>query len=195
MSGHLNLDQEKMRLRMEMRSQRKIASDKLLDAPGRLAERFFELYQQDLQGVVVAGYWAVGSEMSLEPILNRLDEQGTVCALPVVVGRGELLVFRQWQQGQELASGPLGTFQPVDAAALVIPQLVLTPLLAFDKTGQRLGQGGGFYDRTFEKLRSQGDLTAIGIAYAAQQVDHVPHGPTDVKLDAVITEQEILRFG
>jgi 5-formyltetrahydrofolate cyclo-ligase len=195
MSGHLNLDQEKMWLRMEMRSQRKIASDKLLDAPGRLAERFFELYQQDLQGVVVAGYWAVGSEMSLEPILNRLDEQGTVCALPVVVGRGELLVFRQWQQGQELASGPLGTFQPVDAAALVIPQLVLTPLLAFDKTGHRLGQGGGFYDRTLARLRHENDITAIGVAYSAQQVECVPRGATDVQLDAVLTEKEILRIG
>ena len=189
-----NLDQEKKLLRDEVRARRKIAHAEISDAAEKISAHFFDYGEVD-SSAVVAGYWAVGSEISIEPILNRLCAEGAICALPVVVDRGAPLAFRRWQPGKELGTGPLGTRQPLEDAELVIPRLVLTPLLAFDKTGQRLGQGGGFFDRTFEKLRSQGDLMAIGIAYAAQQVDHVPHGPTDVKLDAVITEQKILRFG
>ncbi len=76
-----------------------------------------------------------------------------------------------------------------------MPGLVVTPLLAFDKTCYRLGQGGGFYDRTLTKLRYERDITAIGVAYSNQQVEYVPRGATDVQLDAVLTEKEILRIG
>ena len=189
-----NLDQEKKLLRDHVRDWRKSTHAEISDAAERVSKNFFEFIDGDLSAVV-AGYWAVGSEMSIEPILNRLCAEGVICALPVVVGRGVPLAFRRWYPGQELGYGPLGTRQPLADAAVVVPQLVLTPLLAFDTTGHRLGQGGGFYDRTLEKLHTQADVMAIGIAYAAQQVDHVPHGPTDVKLDAVITEQEILRIG
>jgi len=182
------LDQEKQQLRDEMRARRKSVYAERVAAVAALAKNFFE-FAADVNGLNVAGYWAVGSEISLEPILNRLCAQGIVCALPVVVERAAPLQFRRWQPGQKLGLGPLGTRQPSDDAELVTPQLVLTPLLAFDKTGHRLGQGGGFYDRTLDQI----DVTAVGMAFAAQQVDHVPHGPSDMQLDVVITEQEILR--
>jgi 5-formyltetrahydrofolate cyclo-ligase len=189
-----NLDQEKKLLRDQMRALRKSVHAEISDSAERVSKNFFEFFAGD-HNAVVAGYWAVGSEMPIEPVLNRLCAEGVICALPVVVNRGAPLAFRRWQPGQELGSGPLGTRQPLGDAELVTPRLVLTPLLAFDTTGHRLGQGGGFYDRTLENLRAQVGVTAVGIAYATQQVDHIPHGPKDVKLDAVITEQEILRIG
>jgi 5-formyltetrahydrofolate cyclo-ligase len=195
MYDYLNLDLDKMRLRKKILSQRRIASNNFPNAPGQLAEQFVAFYKRNFEDINIAGYWAVGSEISLEPILNLLSAQGAVCALPVILGHGKPLVFRQWEPGQELAPGPFGTFQPTESAALVMPGLVLTPLLAFDKTGYRLGQGGGFYDRTLKKLRHENNITAIGVAYSTQQVEYVPRGATDVRLDAVLTEKEILRIG
>ncbi|MHA1601195.1 MAG: 5-formyltetrahydrofolate cyclo-ligase [Alphaproteobacteria bacterium] len=143
-------------------------------------------------GAVVSGYWPMRSELDPRPILAALSARGHPLCLPVVVGKGQALVFRAWQAGDELVAGGYGTQVPDAGKEVVAPHLLLVPLLAFDRAGYRLGYGGGFYDRTLAALRSVGPVSAVGLAYSAQEVDVVPHGATDERLDWVVTEAEAI---
>lgn len=120
--------------------------------------------------VVVAGYHSMGAELDPRPVLQRLAERGARVVFPVVEG----------------ADAPL-RFETSDGAALT-PDLIIAPLLAFDRAGGRLGQGGGHYDRTIEGLRAGGPVFVIGLAYAGQEVDALPVEPHDQRLDAILTE-------
>jgi 5-formyltetrahydrofolate cyclo-ligase len=126
--------------------------------------------------------------------MMALHGLGYRVAAPVVTGKGQPLAFREWEPGCRTERGGFGVRLPADGEALE-PDLLLVPLLAFDAQGFRLGYGGGFYDRTLEALRAVRPVTAIGLAYAAQQLPHVPHGPRDQRLDAVATEAGLLRCG
>lgn len=137
---------------------------------------------------VVAGYWPMADEIDPRPLMARLAGAGAGLALPVVVGPGRALEFRVWAPGQVLEPGPHGTCHPPVSAPVVRPDLVLVPLLAFDQRGMRLGYGGGFYDRTLERLRGQGGVVAVGVAFAVQQVARVPGDVHDQALDMVLTE-------
>ena len=114
--------------------------------------------------------------------------------MPVIEASARPLAFRTWRPGVATVAGPLGVEVPVEGEPAE-PDVLLVPMLAFDGRGHRLGYGGGFYDRTIAGLRARGRVTAFGFAYAAQQVDEVPDGETDMRLDAVITEAGILWTG
>ena len=144
---------------------------------------------------VVAGYWPVGAEADVRPLLEQAATTGMHCALPVVQSRSTPLLFRLWDRKTELVSGAHGTLQPDSTNETVTPDVVLTPLLAFDRVGFRLGQGGGYYDRTLADLRTQGRVVVIGIAFKAQEVDVVPRAPHDQPLDWIVTEVGARRFG
>lgn len=146
------------------------------------------------EGVVVSGYWPIGSEIDPRPVLAQLHARGHVCGLPVVEGRGKPLLFRRWRPGEALVPARFGLSVPRPEAEVVTPGLLLVPLLAFDAAGYRLGYGGGFYDRTLAALRGRGRVIAVGIAYAAQEVPAVPREDFDQRLDWVVTEAEARRF-
>jgi 5-formyltetrahydrofolate cyclo-ligase len=129
------------------------------------------------------------------PALARYAVLGHAIALPVVVGRGKPLVFRRWRDGDDMDSGPFGIAEPKAAAEDLSPDVLLVPLLSFDRAGRRLGYGGGFYDRTLRRLRAQKPITAIGVAYAAQEVSETPHGPGDEQLNWIVTEREAIQAG
>jgi 5-formyltetrahydrofolate cyclo-ligase len=139
---------------------------------------------------VVAGFWPMGEEIDLRPLLHALHERGNRVALPVTPRRGEPLTFRGWQPGDVLVPERFGTMRPI--GDVLVPDMLLIPLLAFDAAGGRLGYGGGFYDRTLPALPNR---LRLGCAFAAQQVDAVPVGPYDIRLDAVATESGIIRCG
>jgi 5-formyltetrahydrofolate cyclo-ligase len=141
-------------------------------------------------GTVVAGFWPIGQEIDIRPLLHALHDRGHPIALPVTPPRGNPLTFRRWRPGQELARGPMGTHQPAEGAEALMPAVFLVPLLAFDRRGHRLGYGGGYYDRTLAALPG---ATAIGVAHAAQELDEVPAGPEDARLDAIATEAGLIR--
>jgi 5-formyltetrahydrofolate cyclo-ligase len=143
-------------------------------------------------GAIVAGFWPMGPEIDIRPILLALHGRGHRIVLPVTPKRGNPLRFRQWQPGDVLARGPLGTSQPGPEAAELTPDWLLVPLLAFDRAGRRLGYGGGYYDRTLASLPG---ATAIGVAYACQEVDEVPAGVDDAPLAAVVTEAGVITCG
>lgn len=139
-------------------------------------------------GAVVAGFWPLRDEIDIRPLLAALHGRGHSIALPVTPRRGEPLTFRGWQPGDVLVPERFGTMRPVGVP--MVPDMLLIPLLAFDVAGGRLGYGGGFYDRTLAGLPNR---FRLGCAFAAQQVDAVPAGPYDIRLDAVATETGVLR--
>jgi 5-formyltetrahydrofolate cyclo-ligase len=138
---------------------------------------------------VVSGYLPMADEFDPGPLLQRLAVAGAVNALPVVVARGAPLLFRAAGPEAALAPDAVGILAPPPSSPVVAPRLVVTPLLAFDRAGGRLGQGGGYYDRTLAALRAAGPLLAVGLAFAAQEVESVPTGPGDERLNAILTEK------
>ena len=141
-------------------------------------------------GERVAGYRAIGSEFDPHPILIELERQGARLCLPVVTGAGRPLGFRSWHAGAPLQRGAFGVDIPA-AGVDCRPTRMIVPLLAWDRSGARLGYGGGYYDRTLAGLRRAGHgCRAVGLAWAAQEVPAIPCGPADARLDALVTENE-----
>lgn len=176
----------KAELRRTMRLRRR---DLAAAAPGAAEAAALNLPLDDLPAfAVVAGYHALGSELSAWPTLRRLAAHGARIALPVAPAPDAPLVFRAWFADQPLSPDAMTIPSPTEAADTLIPQIVIAPLLAFDGAGYRLGQGGGFYDRTLKALRRQGPVFAIGLAYAGQRIERTPREPHDQPLDAILTE-------
>lgn len=146
-------------------------------------------------GQTIAGYWPLGSEIDCRPALTAIGASGCRLVLPVAGHRGDRLLFRVWEPGKKLESGPFGTSHPPASAIVLEPDILLVPLLAFDRQGNRLGYGAAYYDRTLAALRPSRPVTAWGFAFDEQEVAEVPAEPTDQKLDGVITDRRLLRFG
>jgi 5-formyltetrahydrofolate cyclo-ligase len=145
-------------------------------------------------GAVVAGYSPIRSEIDPVPLMRMLAAQGARLALPAVMARGKSLAFRAWSPGDKLTLGPLGILEPSPAAAELVPDIVLVPLAAFDRSGHRIGYGAGHYDFTLAHLRKVKTIVAIGLAFAAQQIPDVPAASHDVRLDLVLTEDRTFDF-
>lgn len=145
-------------------------------------------------GAPVSGYWPFGEELDPRPLMTALAGRSHAIGLPVISGRDRPLVFRRWRPGDPLEEGAYGILAPREDAPLLVPELLLVPLLAFDRRGYRLGYGGGYYDRTLAALRAQGPVLAVGLAFAQQEVDAVPHGAQDQRLDWIVTEREAITF-
>jgi 5-formyltetrahydrofolate cyclo-ligase len=144
---------------------------------------------------IVSGYSPMKSEFNPIPLMRRLADAGAQLALPVVSGRGKPLIMRAWSFGAPLAAGVWGIREPPPDAPEVLPDILLVPLAAFDRSGQRIGYGAGYYDMTINRLRDHKQVTAIGLAFAAQEIDAVPHTARDARLDLVLTEREAIRCG
>lgn len=138
-------------------------------------------------GSTVSGFAAIRDEIDPAALLDWLHREGFKLALPVMEGRGKPLILRAWAPGDEMSTVQWGIREPLASKPEVYPDVLLVPLLAFDRNGSRLGYGGGFYDRTLQKLRARAAVTAVGIAYDELEVDAVPHESYDQRLDWVLT--------
>ena len=172
---------DKQALRVEMRALRKRLADAAPDSAIAVAGFVNELPP----GNTVAVYRAVGSEMDPELLADALIVAGRSLCLPVATERDKALLFRRWSAGEPLEMDVAGCPAPLPLAETVDPDLIVTPLLAFDDAGGRLGQGGGYYDRTF---LARPDAVRIGLAFAGQRVDRLPMESHDVPLHGVLTE-------
>jgi 5-formyltetrahydrofolate cyclo-ligase len=144
------------------------------------------------EGAIVSGSMPLKNEIDAQPLMRKLSARGARLALPVVIGRGKPLLMRAWDFNEPLAVGVWGIREPKPDAAAVDPDIILVPLAAFDRTGHRVGYGAGYYDQTITQLRARKPITAIGIAFAVQEVPAVPATPRDARLDLVLTEREII---
>ncbi len=178
----------KRKLRTSALARRAAAQARAPDAGAALADTFLEAIEVPA-GAIVAGYWPMRDEIDPRALLRRLHESAHACALCVTGDRAAPLRFRAWQPGLALEPGGFGTSVPPAETPEVVPGIVLTPLLAFDERGHRLGYGGGYYDRTIAELRARGAaVLAVGLAFEAQLIAAVPNAPGDARLDWVVTE-------
>jgi 5-formyltetrahydrofolate cyclo-ligase len=191
----MSLDIDKRAVRERIIALRDALPRRQREAAGVAVRRLFHAHVAPAAGSTVSAFWPSKGEIDVLPLLRDLHDRGHRCALPVVVARRTPLVFRRWTPETELVPGNFGIPVPPETAEIAEPELLLVPLLGFDRAGHRLGWGGGFYDRTLAKLRADRRVTAVGVAFAAQEVDRVPHGPDDQPLDWVITEREAIRIG
>lgn len=172
---------DKHELRAAMRANRKRLAGLDPEASLRAAEHARDLPAGD----VVAVYRAIGSELDADALSMALAKQGRQLCLPVVVERNAPMIFRRWSPGEPLELDAAGVPAPFPLAEAVTPDLIMTPLLAFDPRGGRLGQGGGYYDRTFAALP---EAVRVGFAYAGQEHETLPLEPHDIRLHGVLTE-------
>ena len=156
----------------------------LLPATGLALDRLEALLKP---GTCIAGYAAMHSEADPSAILNRLHDLGFALALPWIGASDAPMVFRSWTPGAPLTLSETKFGQPLDAAKVVTPNMILLPLVAFDAVGNRLGQGAGHYDRA---LARNPDALRVGVGWSVQGFDALPADPWDLPLDAMLTEQE-----
>lgn len=184
----------KAQLRQQMRARRRELAISAPLATARLLTlvRETNLFQR---GKGVAGYWPLGDELDPRPLLRAARDVGAHVLLPCVVALDTPLLFRHWQEGDELSPDMAGIPAPTERSAEKRPDLLLIPLLAFDGRGHRLGYGKGYYDRTIAHLKQAGrPLRAVGLAYDGQRVATLPADRHDQPLDAVLTEQGLQVF-
>ncbi len=160
-----------------------------------LTARFLAAFSDRLQGAVVSLYWPMRDEIDVRGLIDALAGAGARTALPVIAGRSEPLSFRAWRTGDALLPGVFGVHEPAGDAPVLVPDIVVAPLLAFDVSGNRLGYGGGYYDRTLRDLRARRDIVAAGVGYDEQEFSAVPGDTGDEILDMIITDRRTLRVG
>jgi len=185
------IEHAKAELRVEARGRRDALPASARAAAARaLAARPFPVALTPR--TIVSGFMPLKSEISPIPLMRKLADAGARLALPVVAGRGKPLVMRVFAFGQPLIAGVWGIREPGPDAPEVLPDIVLAPLLAFDRSGYRVGYGAGYYDMTITALRAQKPTVAVGIAFAAQEIAAVPRTARDARLDLVLTEREVI---
>jgi 5-formyltetrahydrofolate cyclo-ligase len=183
--------QRKAELRKEGRARRDaLPVDQQSAAAQAIAERGLPVPVSP--GTIVSGYSPLKFEISPLPLMRHCARDGAKLALPVIQGRGSPLIMRAWAFGETLGSGVWGIREPKAEAPEVFPDILIVPLLLFDRAGYRVGYGAGYYDMTIARLRAMKPVTAIGLAFAAQEIADVPKTPRDARLDLVLTEREII---
>lgn len=190
-SEHHDLDDVKKALRKTASQTRKKAFDLWPNAAAMITDHAAQIYDH-FQPRIVAAYWPIRTEIDPIPLQTKLvslgASLGASSCLPATPAEGLPLTFYLWQEGMALHDGPYGTKEPFSDAPIMMPDLILAPLLAYDKACWRLGYGGGFYDRTLAALEAQGkQASVIGIAFDESEVASVPTGPYDRQLDGILT--------
>jgi 5-formyltetrahydrofolate cyclo-ligase len=186
-----SLEQLKASLRREALARRDALSTEQRSAGAQaIAARPFPV--EVPPGAIVSGFVPIKSEINALPLMQKLASAGARLALPVVAGRGKPLIMRAWKLGEPLRKGGWGIGEPGAEAPEVVPDILIVPLLAFDRRGHRIGYGAGYYDMTIAALRARKPIVAAGIAFAAQEIAAVPDTPRDVRLDLVLTEREVI---
>ena len=189
----MTITARKQAMREEALARRASLRAQATEASQRMARNFLQAISLR-DGAVISAYAAIGEEADPAPLLDLLRSKGHPIALPRVVKKGETLAFHRYERGAPLVPGVFGLSQPAKDWPEATPDVLVVPLLAFDRRGRRLGYGGGFYDRTLATLRASRNILAVGFAFAGQEVPDVPHRESDEPLDWIVTEEGARRF-
>ena len=176
---------QKKHMRLLMKEKRKSLFHKHPDAGEKVARQFFEHFDLSSPSVV-GGYWPIGCELDIRPLLYALIKKGFKCVLPCLTPEG--LTFRRWTPSLSLEKKTFHVYEPPETEPILVPDLVLVPFLAFDKRGHRLGYGQGHYDQFLHQY----PVKAIGVGFREQEVSHIPHQAHDFALDAILTEEGVI---
>jgi 5-formyltetrahydrofolate cyclo-ligase len=141
-------------------------------------------------GLTLAGYQKTGSEVSADEIMAAANRLDVIVALPFIAARGDPMNFREWHPHKALVKAPYGFLQPAADAPESAPDIILVPLVGFDRDMNRIGQGAGHYDRAFTLFPN---ALRIGLAWSCQECTAIPTDPWDVALDAILTEKEWIK--
>lgn len=182
------IDPAKGLMRQKLAAERAAAAKARPDAPRHAARCFLDAITV-AQETTVALYHPINDELDTKPLGEELLRRGAEICLPVVERKNAPLAFRRFTPGAALVRGRYGVMTPCDDATVCDPEIIVVPLLGFDRRGGRLGYGGGYYDRTLAAVRAVRDVLAVGYAYGAQEVDAAPMGPLDQRLDWIVTER------
>lgn len=175
---------QKKLLREVMKEKRALLFQQHADAGEQIVPLFFEAFDF-LTHFIVGAYWPMGSEFDVRPLLNELINKGFRCALPCITPEG--MIFRLWSSTDVLHPGKFNIFEPSNEASQVVPDVLLVPLLAFDKEGHRLGYGQGHYDKFLHTHK----VITIGIGFKDQEIERVPRQAHDFALDFILTEEGV----
>jgi 5-formyltetrahydrofolate cyclo-ligase len=165
----------------------------LFDAASAAQAGYLSEVLAGYRGVPVSGFMPIRTEIDPRPAMAEASAHGLV-GVPVIIGTHRPLRFSAWTPEAAMMEGPFKAQIPA-VEDFFEPEIVIVPLLAFTRTGERLGYGGGFYDRTLEQLRARRATLAIGFAFAGQEMDDLPLEPTDQPLDMIVTEAGVIGVG
>ena len=190
----MTIEDDKAQLRASCLERRKALHASLPQAGEMACDHFLNTigFPDD---ATVSAYLPVKDEFDIMPFVEVADLFGHVIGMPVVAAKAKPLKFLEWTPESELVTGAMGIPTPAPDSRVVVPDLLLVPMMAFDDDGFRLGYGGGFYDRTLAALRkSNPETLAIGVCFSGLKVDHVPHDEHDARLDWIVTERGTTRI-
>lgn len=176
----------KASLRAEALSRRDTLSPEARAAGSLAAAEIIAGLPELARAPLVGAFWPIRSEIDPRPLIERLFARGQRVALPKVTKDG--LVFREWRAGEELVTGGFGLSEPRDDLPPLDPTALIVPLAAFDRAGQRIGYGAGYYDQAIERLSQNEPVLTVGIAFSVQEIGRVPAEPHDRPLDHLVTE-------
>lgn len=185
------INDEKKKLRATLREERSGVSASSPEAALALRDVFLASVKLP-ENAIIATYTALGGEMNPAPLEEALITKGHLFCLPCIEARGTPLVFRAYVDGDPLCLGYLDIPEPLTTSPVLEPDVLLVPLMGFDHSGTRLGQGGGYYDRTLASLRQRKKILAIGLAFEAQERPGLPAAAHDERLDLIVTEKSII---
>lgn len=188
-----NIKELKKQFRADVHSKlRELATQNNPDAAIKVRDNFLGHFKNLDPNLVVSGTSPINHEINPMPLMEALQKMGHQLCLPITSQRATPLLFRAYKIGDELVPDVWNIGVPKETQTICEPDILLCPMVAFDRTGARLGYGGGYYDATLQSLRAKKAITVVGVAYAAQEVPIVPTGKYDQKLDIIITEKEVI---
>lgn len=183
--GNFMVAHKKKILRSLCKDKRQLLFKRHPDAGSKISDHFLEWLFLP-KGTIVGGYWPIGHELDLRPLLHNLHHHGFTCGLPCIEDKS--ICFREWAPSLSLVKGKWQTLEPPNTSHVLQPHLVLIPLLAFDSKGNRLGYGQGHFDRYL----SHHKVISIGVGFREQEVKSLPTQPHDIPLDFILTEDGLL---